>query len=62
MVRLAVELAWSEEDNWWICERHQLAKEVCDWREISQVCMKLSGLLDCHDRDRFALLLHYGGG
>lgn len=58
---MMVEMTWHPEREWWVCENHVSAiSALCDWSEISALCAKLSGLLDRHDRDRFAYLLRYG--
>ena len=52
---------WTAEDDGLVCHRTVLGAVTCDWSEVDALCGKLSSLLDCHDRDRFAYLLRYGG-
>lgn len=52
---------WTDENNRLVCHKTILETTACDWSEVDDLCRKLSLLLDCHDRDRFAHLLRYGG-
>lgn len=53
-------IRWTEEQGQLVCHRTSIAPS-CDWGEIDALCARLSAILDCHDRDRFAHLLRYGG-
>ncbi len=55
-----VVFSWTHEQGRLVCHKTVLGG-ICDWSEVDALCRKLSPLLDCHDRDRFAYLLRYGG-
>jgi hypothetical protein len=50
---------WTREQGQLVCHKSVLGT-LCDWGEVDALCSTLSQLLDRHDRDRFASLLHYG--
>jgi hypothetical protein len=41
-------------------EKALIVRTFCDWSDISDLCSKLSALLDRFDEDRFSCLLRYG--